>query len=100
MFFSWHYKNLKIIAGTNSQNSNGVTYNLMAVLLHPKFNEFRKLDNDISLFYVDRDIKFTKYIQPIKLGYFEVGRGLTLTFTGWGGKYVSVVLNFVIHILI
>lgn len=72
-----------IVAGSNTLNSGGDTYNLAKALYHASFNQ-QNLQNDIALIKTQQEIRMGGNVQMIQLNSQDIGGGAPLTLSGWG----------------
>ena len=57
-----------VIAGNSDMTTNGTSKVFVrSILIHPEFNDTRRLSNDIALLRLQSDLVFDEKIQPIAL---------------------------------
>lgn len=78
---------LHVVVGTNTWYYGGVTVNISKSIPHENFT--KKLLNDLALLLLEKPLKFTKLIQPIKLLTKEVKRLKNVTISGWGRVWTN-----------
>ncbi|XP_044739155.1 serine protease 40-like isoform X3 [Chrysoperla carnea] len=67
-----------------SYGSTAQTIRVKKIILHPRYNSFGELENDIALLMLESPLKYNKYVKPIALppkDYKAKGDG---TILGWG----------------
>jgi len=77
-----------VVTGETDRTKNEGTeaeYQVEGLWMHPSYNAQRRLNNDIAVLKVNRDIAFNKYVQPVCLPNKVVSTGYSKCFiTGFG----------------
>ncbi|KAJ2509174.1 hypothetical protein IWW47_000142 [Coemansia sp. RSA 2052] len=67
----------------NVYNAKSAPYHVSKVQVHPDLN-LDYFDNDIALLKLDKKLKFSANVQPIRIDTDSIPDGLTVTGVGWG----------------
>ncbi|XP_026464926.1 chymotrypsin-2-like, partial [Ctenocephalides felis] len=71
------------VVGTNTLNSDGVSYKAKQLYTHELY-DYQTFHNDIGLVQLASPIQFTNLIKSIQMANFDTPAGTRATMTGWG----------------
>ena len=60
------------------------THDVNRIYMHPNYNSLNKMDHDIALIKLHREIEYNDGVLPVCLPRNDVDVGHTCTVTGWG----------------
>lgn len=81
--YTGNVTNLLAIVGAVNLDTDGKAYAIERIEIHPDYNE-DLIKNDVALVQTSEEIKFSRYVRPIRLSREFIGGDLRSYTAGWG----------------
>lgn len=85
---------VEVVVGAHNLLENGERYTIKEAIAHEDYNHLTD-NSDIGLIRVNRPIKFSDKVQPIKYSNKFIDGGKHLQLTGWGQFKVTIINEYV-----